>query len=182
MHILAEFYLSCFGYHYKKNRTWNKILLFDVDLILFQVSILLDFFAPFFRYCCFQGPCLDFETWPAPHKWNGQHIGSYLTIKCHCSKWPQWSHPAWHSWPYFGISAIWQTFHGFRCSRRTPLFFFPNIIEKKRITIYYFQILNSSPKWKPKKHYICGMCHSKTVGWSISLGGFVEHKHGNFEE
>ena len=131
MHILAEFYLSCFGYHYKKNRTWNKILLFDVDLILFQVSILLDFFAPFFRYCCFQGPCLDFETWPAPHKWNGQHIGSYLTIKCHCSKWPQWSHPAWHSWPYFGISAIWQTFHGFRCSRRTPLFFFPNIIEKK---------------------------------------------------
>ena len=84
----------------------------------------------FFRYCCFQGPCLDFETWPAPHKWNGQHIGSYLTIKCHCSKWPQWSNP-WHSWPYFGISAIWQTFHGFRCSRRTPLFFFPNIIEKK---------------------------------------------------
>ena len=49
--------------------------------------------------CCFQDPCLDFETWPAPHKWNGQHIGSYLTIKCHCSKWPQWSHPAWHSCP-----------------------------------------------------------------------------------
>ena len=33
--------------------------------------------------CCFQGPCLDFETWPAPPKWIGQHIGSYLTIKGH---------------------------------------------------------------------------------------------------
>ena len=46
------------------------------------------------------------------------------------------------------------------------------------------KIQNSRPKWKPKKLYICWMYHSKTVGWSISLGFFVcvEHKHGNFEE